>query len=358
MDATSTPGRYVHGYSPDETRRLGDQADTLAELLHDGTSYPAGSRVLEVGCGVGGQTLHLVASSPAAEIIAIDISAESLRRARARVSAHAPAAAVQWRRADLLDLPFAAATFDHLFVCFVLEHLADPVAALAGLRRVLRPGGTITVIEGDHGSAFFHPDSPYARAVIDCQIRLQSAVGGDALLGRRVQPLLTTAGYRDVTARPRTIYVDQTRPGLVDGFTRLTFIAMMQSVREDALAADLLSPADWDRGIADLHRTAAEGGTFHYTFVKAVAVNPARSSVRPGAEPERQPQAAAADEDAQRPGGEPAHDRRAGPAADQEARGQRRHRHPPDRPEDSEPEAGDRVGQARCNVLHRVRPGQ
>jgi SAM-dependent methyltransferase len=265
---------YVHGYSPDETRRLSDQADTLAELLHDGTSYPAGSRVLEAGCGVGAQTLHLVTGSPAARIVAIDISAESLARARARVTARAPQAVVQWRRADLLDLPFAAASFDHLFVCFVLEHLADPAAALAGLRRVLRPGGTITVIEGDHGSAFFHPDSRPARAVIDCSIRLQSAVGGDALLGRQVQPLLTAAGFRDVEARPRTVYADQTRPALVDGFTRQTFIAMMQSVRDDALAAGLMAGADWDRGIADLHRTAAAGGTFHYTFVKAVAVNP------------------------------------------------------------------------------------
>lgn len=49
---------------------------------------------------------------------------------------------------------------------------------------------------------------------------------------------------------------------------------MIESVRDDALAAGLTTPADWDRGIADLHRTADEGGTFHYTFFKAVAVNP------------------------------------------------------------------------------------
>jgi hypothetical protein len=43
--------------------------------------------------------------------------------------------------------------------------------------RVLRPGGTITAIEGNHGSAFFHADSAYARAAIDCLIQLQSAAG-------------------------------------------------------------------------------------------------------------------------------------------------------------------------------------
>ena len=44
---------YVHGYTPRETARLLDQAATLTGLLHAGTSYPAGSRVLEIGCGVG-----------------------------------------------------------------------------------------------------------------------------------------------------------------------------------------------------------------------------------------------------------------------------------------------------------------
>lgn len=280
---TATAG-YVHGYSPQEARRLADQADTLADLLHAGTAYPVGSRVLEVGCGVGAQTVHLVTASPGARIVAVDISAESVDHARARMAAHASAAhapaparaaatRVEWRCADLFRLPFPDASFDHLFVCFVLEHVPDPLRALAGLRRVLAPGGSITVIEGDHGSAFFYPDSACARAAIGCLVTLQSAAGGDALIGRRLQPLLTAAGYRDVMVRPRTVYADQTRPALADGFTRSTFTAMVESCRDDALAAGLIQAADWDQGIADLHRAAAAGGTFHYTFVKARAVS-------------------------------------------------------------------------------------
>jgi SAM-dependent methyltransferase len=261
---------YVHGYTPHETRRLADQADTLAELLHAGTAYPAGSRVLEVGCGVGAQTIHLAASSPGARIVAIDRSLDSLELARARASS----AQVEWQHADLFHLPFVDDSFDHLFVCFVLEHLPDPLRALASLRRVLRPGGTITVIEGDHGSAFFHPDSIYARAAIDCQVRLQSVAGGNALLGRQLEPLLSAAGYDAVTVSPRTVYADRTRPELVDGFTRNTFIAMIEAVEADALAAGLTTPADWRRGIDDLRRTADDGGTFHYTFFKAQAIRP------------------------------------------------------------------------------------
>ncbi|WP_344583201.1 methyltransferase domain-containing protein [Streptomyces lunalinharesii] len=274
--APGTPA-YVHGYSDGEARRLGDQADTLSRLLHAGTAYPAGSRVLEVGCGVGAQTVHLVNGSPGALITAVDRSASSLAQARAHLAAHAPHATerVRWHHADLHDLPFPDGSFDHLFLCFVLEHLPDPVRALTAVRRVLRPGGTVTAIEGDHGSVVFHPDSPTARRVIGHQVRLQAAAGGNALLGRQLQPLLGAAGFTEVGVRPRTVYADASRPGLVRGFTRRTFIAMVESVRDEALAAGLTSPADWDRGLADLRRAAEPGGTFHYTFFKAVAVAPA-----------------------------------------------------------------------------------
>jgi len=273
--ATAPPTGYVHGYSEHEARRLGDQADTLAELLHAGIAYPAGSRVLEVGCGVGAQTVHLVASSPQAHVVAVDVSEGSLAQARSRVDAVRPGASVEWLRADLHDLPFADAAFDHLFVCFVLEHLPHPEGALAALRRVLRPGGTLTVIEGDHGSAVFHPDSIHARAVIDCQVRLQADACGNALIGRQLQPLLAGAGYLDVAVHPRSVYADRSRPELVEGFTRSTFIAMVESVRDEALGTGLITPTAWDRGIADLRRTAEDGGTFHYTFFTAFAREPA-----------------------------------------------------------------------------------
>lgn len=265
---------YVHGYSVREGRRLGDQADTLADLLHAGIAYPAGSRVLEVGCGVGAQTVHLLARSPGVRLVAVDVSAASLAAARTTVTAAYPGEDVTFRRADLHRLPYPDGAFDHVFACFVLEHLPDPRSALAALRRVLRPGGTLTVIEGDHGSAFFHPDSAYARAAIDCQVRLQAAAGGDARIGRRLHPLLTAAGYAEVDVTPRAVYVDADRPGLVDGFTRNTFIAMVAAVGADALAAGLTTPDDWRRGIAHLHRTTWADGTFHYTFFTARAVRP------------------------------------------------------------------------------------
>ncbi len=262
-------GGYVHGYDGREAARLEDQARTLEELLHADTGFPDGCTVLEAGCGTGAQTVAIARRSAGARIVAVDVSEASLVKAQTRVSA-AGLGNVEFRRADLVALPFAPASFDHVFLCFVLEHLPDPAATLAGLRPLLRPGGTITVIEGDHGSTYFHPESEAARAAIACQVELQRRAGGDAMIGRRLHPLLAGADFEAVRVSPRMVYVDASKPELVDGFIRHTFTAMIEGVRESALAAGLATPDAFDAGTRALHRTAGPDGVFCYTFFKAV----------------------------------------------------------------------------------------
>lgn len=259
---------YVHGYSERESERLFDQAQTLTSLLHDDTRYPEGSCVLEAGCGTGAQTVTLASRSPGAQFTSIDCSEVSLAEADVRVR-KAGLRNVTFRKADIFNLPFDPASFDHIFVCFVLEHLAEPRSALERLRPLLKKGGTITVIEGDHGSAFFHPESRYARKAIDCLIRLQRVTGGNALIGRQLYPLLVSAGFDEVSVSPRMVYVDASRPVLVEGFTRLTFTAMVEGIRDSAIGQGMISTEDWEKGIRDLYRTCRKDGVFCYTFFKA-----------------------------------------------------------------------------------------
>jgi ubiquinone/menaquinone biosynthesis C-methylase UbiE len=259
---------YIHGYDSKENIRLQDQASTLVELLHFDTSYPAGSRVLEAGCGVGAQTITLAQNSPKALITSVDISEASVAEAKQKIDA-AGFTNVTFQQGDIFHLPFKPASFDHVFVCFVLEHLAQPVAALHTLKDLIRPGGTITVIEGDHGSAYFHPDSEAAHKSIQCQVELQRRAGGNAMIGRELYPLLCEAGYSSVRVSPRMVYVDSSRPDLVDGFTKKTFTAMIEGVRESALKSGMIEQELFDKGIKDLYRTAENSGVFCYTFFKA-----------------------------------------------------------------------------------------
>src|SRR5215204_6511354 len=121
LDSRIMGDTYVHGYYPRENERLQDQAGTLVDLLHSDTAYPRVSRVLEAGCGVGAQTVTLAQRSPEARFTSIDVSAESIAEARRRVD-RAGLTNVELRQADIFDLPFEPSSFDHVFVCFVLEH--------------------------------------------------------------------------------------------------------------------------------------------------------------------------------------------------------------------------------------------
>ncbi len=214
--------RYVHGYDLRENIRLQDQASTLVELLHSDTIYPAGSKILEAGCGVGAQTITLAKNSPEAQITSVDISDNSVITARMNTQA-AGITNVKFRQGDIFHLPFDPNSFDHIFVCFVLEHLPDPVKALNILKNYLKIGGTITVIEGDHGSTYFFPDGESAHKAIACQVELQKRSGGNANIGREIYPLLKLAGFGSIHVSPRMVYVDASRPELVDGFTKKTF---------------------------------------------------------------------------------------------------------------------------------------
>ena len=264
--------RYVHGYDHRENIRLQDQASTLAELLHHDTAYPAKSRILEPGCGVGAQTITLARNSPDSRLISIDMSRESIAAARNKIKEEG-FKNVSFQQADIFRLPFKPGSFDHIFVCFVLEHLAQPDVALTCLKGLLKDGGTITVIEGDHGSTYFYPDNEAAYKAIRCQVELQKRAGGNANIGRELYPLLKAAGFGGIKVSPRMVYVDSSKPHLVEGFTKNTFTAMVEGVRESAIQAGLIDGETFDEGIKALYRTTKIDGVFCYTFFKAVATN-------------------------------------------------------------------------------------
>jgi hypothetical protein len=81
---------------------------------------------------------------------------------------------------------------------------------------------------------------------------------------------MVAAGLEAVHVSPRMVYVDSSRPDLIDGFTRKTFTAMIEGVRESAIAAGTTDPEAFDAGVRDLHRTAEADGVFCYTFFKGV----------------------------------------------------------------------------------------
>lgn len=265
---------YVHGYGEREAQRLLDQADSVRDLVHHDTAFPPDARILEVACGVGAQTVFLASRHPDARIVSFDKEHGSLGLAAQRVRA-AGLRNVDVVLCDLFAAPFERESFDCVFVSYLLEHLPDPVAALHSLAGLLRPGGEVLVVEGDHGSCHFHPSTPDAVRAWNCLIQVQAELGGDSLIGRALYPLLCAAGFQEVQVSPRMVYADSSRPRVQHEFVLQTIVPMVEGVREQALREGLMSSEAWDRGIADLKATGSTpGGTFCYTFFKASARKP------------------------------------------------------------------------------------
>jgi len=111
-------------------------------------------------------------------------------------------------------LSYKPESFDHIFVCFVLEHLPQPVEALQNAEKIFegwRP--QFTVIEGDHGSAIIYPASEKANKAISVWLNAQQKAGRQRYDRKRMYPLLPAGWFLTRFAvSPRMVYVDPLNP--------------------------------------------------------------------------------------------------------------------------------------------------
>ncbi len=131
-------------------------------------------RILDLGCGTGELTRLLARHFPSATVLGVDFTPEMLSVARRRTGAELPTTA--WGRGTAMRLPFADATFDLVTNAFLARNLADLELALREMRRVLRPGGTLLVLEitepvspafGALFHAYFDHVVPWLGAAVD-----------------------------------------------------------------------------------------------------------------------------------------------------------------------------------------------
>ncbi len=102
---------------------------------------------------------------------------------------------------------------------------------------------------------------------MDCEgVLIQN--GGNSNIGRELFPLLQSIRLSDISVSPRMVYVDASKPRLVEGFIKNTFTAMIKGVGEKAIQEGLIDRVTFEKGINDLYRTTEPDGVFNYTFFK------------------------------------------------------------------------------------------
>jgi ubiquinone/menaquinone biosynthesis C-methylase UbiE len=153
---------YTHGHHPavlrsHSWRTAENSAGFLLPLL------TPGQRLLDVGCGPGTITLDLAQRVAPGAVVGIDNAADAIATAEANLTnrqAGLDGVTVSFRRDDVYRLDAADGSFDVVFAHQVLQHLSDPVAALAEMRRVCHPEGVVAVRDSDYAGFVWAPLDP------------------------------------------------------------------------------------------------------------------------------------------------------------------------------------------------------
>ena len=153
--------------------------------------------LLDVGAGPGTITVDLAAR--VAEVVGLDPAPAAVTAAQELVTSRG-LTNVRIEVGDVYALDAPDATYDVVHAHQVLQHLADPVAALREMRRVCRPGGLVAVRDADYATMTWFPETPALRRWLELYEALARRNGGEPDAGRRLKAWVLEAGFSRVAA--------------------------------------------------------------------------------------------------------------------------------------------------------------
>lgn len=184
-------------YQKQEVERLKRKTNILADVdqaaWHQAGLKP-GLHVLDLGCGSGSVTQRLSEAVYPGNVIGADISEKMIQQAATDYVSHN----LVFEQADAYQLAFPDSCFDLVHARFLFQHLKFPTQALREIYRVLRPGGSLCVIDVDDAWFSLYPE-PISIPPFRSQIlAIQKEKGGDPNVGRKLFSYLCRNGFSNV----------------------------------------------------------------------------------------------------------------------------------------------------------------
>jgi ubiquinone/menaquinone biosynthesis C-methylase UbiE len=188
---------YTHGHHESvlrshRWRTVENSAEYLAPFLAPGMN------VLDVGCGPGSISADLARLVRPGRVLAVDNVAAIVEQAAAEVAGRGTDN-IEFAVADAYELDLPDDSFDVVHAHQVLQHLSEPVTALAEMRRVCRPQGIVAARDSDYGAMTWYPPDPVLQRWLDLYHDIARGHHAEPDAGRRLHVWARQAGFADVT---------------------------------------------------------------------------------------------------------------------------------------------------------------
>jgi ubiquinone/menaquinone biosynthesis C-methylase UbiE len=263
---------YLHGFTEKEQQRLIDQALFLKNWVNKDLDLSKVSNLLEIGSGVGAQTMILLNDFPHLKITGIDQSRLQLKKAEKNLEQFPKFKGhYEFHQMNAHSLEFANETFDGVYLCWVLEHVSNPQQVLKEAFRVLKPGGTLIASEVFNHTFFTYPEMP---AIMDywkkyCQFQLKAS--GDPNIGSKLGNFLANAGFKDFKTNIKPFFADQRDPEakrkILEYWTEL-----LLSGAPNLIDAGIITDQEAEALKREFEMLNNDkNGVFFYAFVQAIA---------------------------------------------------------------------------------------
>ncbi len=251
--------RYIHGTSEKEQQRL-----TLLSRITNGSFIRflgdlSGKLVCDFGCGTATLIADIAAVYPEAKITGLEISEEQLRRA---VLTTRDNKNIKLILTDALRNDCADSTFDLTYCRYLLEHVSDPVGAVARMLRITKPGAVLACQENDLHNVLYWPPIEGHDYLMGQFCRLQMELSGDPFIGRKLFDIFRRAGASDIAfSLEPEIYTEDEPDGyrawlgnardiLSGARDRLIERRMMRQSEIDVVLAEMARRIDHPNGVA------------------------------------------------------------------------------------------------------------
>ena len=260
---------YLHGFSKEEQQRLRNQAKFAEFEVYRNVNFSQAKQVLEVGSGVGAQSEILLRRFPDIKLTGIDANLKQIISAKKFINSqkHLKQRAY-FKKMDAEKLSFKKNTFDAAFLCWILEHVPNPIKVLKEVKRVLAPNSPIYVTEVLNSSFFLDPYSPatwrYWMAFNDYQFEN----AGDPFIGAKLGNLLSDLNFKNINIEIKTWHFDKRNPQLRQD-TILYWSNLLLSAKDHLLKHHLVDNKLVQKMQQELrHVASAPNAVFFYSFVQ------------------------------------------------------------------------------------------